>query len=278
MKKQTVFVGCATALVTPFDGGSIDWLSYGRLIDYQLTGGADALVVCGTTGESATLTYDEQKELVAFAVTQGRGRVPIIAGAGSNNTRAAVLLAKNAESVGADALLCVTPYYNKCSSEGLYAHFEAIASAVKIPIIIYNVPSRTGMNITPSEYQMLAEIDNVAAVKEAGRDIGAFAETAYLVSGKLDMYCGNDDMLLPELSLGACGVISVVANVEPKAVGRICYSYLGGNHLRAASEFRALYPTIRELSKGVNPAPIKKLMADRGMIVNELRLPMVKMK
>lgn len=274
MKKSTLFIGSATALVTPFVGGEIDWLSFASLIEFQLTAGTDALVICGTTGESATLTYDEQKECIAFAVDQARGRVPIIAGAGSNSTKNAARLAENAQKAGADAILSVTPYYNKCSPDGLYKHFEAIAASVSVPLIVYNVPTRTGMSITPEEYLKLSEIDGVAAIKEAGRDIGAFAETAYLVGDRLDIYCGNDDMLLPELSLGAKGIISVVSNLEPKAVKRICSAYFDDDHRRAAAEFKRLYPIIKQLSKGINPAPVKKLMADRNMLKNELRLPL----
>ncbi len=274
MKKSTLFIGSATALVTPFSDGEIDWISFASLIEFQLTAGTDALVICGTTGESATLTYDEQKECITFAVGQTRGRVPIIAGAGSNSTKNACRLAENAQNAGADAILSVTPYYNKCSPMGLYKHFEAVAGSVSIPTVIYNVPTRTGMNITPAEYLKLSEIDNISAVKEAGRDIGAFAETAYLVKDTLDIYCGNDDMLLPELSLGAKGIISVVSNLEPKSVKRICSAYFDGDHRRAADEFKKLYPIIKRLSKGINPAPIKKLMSDRGMIKNELRLPL----
>ena len=274
MKKSTLFIGSATALVTPFADGEIDWIAFARLIEFQLTAGTDALVICGTTGESATLTYDEQKECIAFAADQTRGRVPVIAGAGSNSTKNACRLAQNAQEAGADAILSVTPYYNKCSPAGLYKHFEAIAGSVSVPLIMYNVPTRTGMNITPAEYLKLCEIDGVSAIKEAGRDIGAFAETAYLIGDRLDIYCGNDDMLLPELSLGAKGIISVVSNLEPKAVKRICTSYFDGDRRRAEYEFKKLYPTVKRLSKGINPAPIKKLMSDRGMIKNELRLPL----
>lgn len=274
MKKTTLFTGSATALVTPFDGGEIDFLAFASLIEFQLTEGTDALVVCGTTGEPATLSYSEQNECVIFAVKQARGRVPIIAGAGSNSTKNACRLAVQAERAGADAILSVTPYYNKCSSDGLYAHFKAVADSVSLPVIVYNVPSRTGMNITPSEYLALSKIDNIIAIKEAARDIGAFAEVAYLVGDRLDIYCGNDDMLLPELSLGAKGIISVVSNIEPKSVKRICSSYSDGDVRRATHEFKKLYPVIKKLSCGINPAPVKKLMADRGMIKNELRLPL----
>lgn len=275
MKTSTLFRGSATALVTPFDGDTIDWVSFASLIEYQLTEGTDALVVCGTTGESATLTYDEQLECVSFAVRQTRGRVPVIAGAGSNSTKNACRLAEAAVSAGADAVLSVTPYYNKCSPEGLYEHYKAIAAAAAVPLIVYNVPSRTGMSITPQEYLRLSEIDGITAIKEASRDIGAFAETAYLVGDVLDIYCGNDDMLLPELSLGAQGIISVASNLEPKAVKRICSYYFDGEHRRAAREFKKLYPLIKHLNSGINPAPVKHLMSERGMIKNELRLPLV---
>ncbi|MBQ5772816.1 MAG: 4-hydroxy-tetrahydrodipicolinate synthase, partial [Clostridia bacterium] len=227
--KNTVFTGAATAIITPFRNGQIDYEAFARLINWQVEQGIDAIVVCGTTGEASTLTDEEHREAIRFAVETVNGRVPVIAGTGSNDTAYAIELTQYACEVGADAILLVTPYYNKATQKGLIASFTAVADVSTKPIILYNVPSRTGCNILPATAAALAEHPNIVAIKEASGNISQIAELASLVRGKMDIYSGNDDQIVPVLSLGGKGVISVLSNLMPAETSQICHKFLSGD-------------------------------------------------
>ena len=278
MKNPPVFKGVATALVTPFYKGGIDWTSFGKLIEFQLTNGVDALVVCGTTGECAALDVTEHAQAVDFCVRAARGRVPVIAGAGSNDVKKAVRLAEDAALCGASAVLAVTPYYNKATEDGLFAMYKAIAESCALPVIIYNVPSRTGMNITPEQYARLAEIDGVRGVKEADRDVAKTVRTMALCRDKLDIYCGNDELFLPFLSLGAAGLVSVASNAEPALMKKLYTAFAAGDIRRAQKAQDSLAPLEDALTCEVNPVPVKTLLASRKMCREEFRLPLGKMR
>lgn len=276
MKKsnKSVFRGAATALITPFSDGKLDYDSLERLIEYQISEGIDALLVCGTTGESATLTDKEKREIIRFSIDRVEGRVPLIAGTGSNNTASAVKLSKYASDAGADAVLCVTPYYNKASDDGLVLHYGAISKAVNIPVILYNVPSRTGMNIPLSLYGKITDIDNVCGVKEASGSLAYFTEIQAKYGERTDIYSGNDDLLLPALSVGSAGIFSVISNLVPKIISDICRFYVGGNAEEAKKAYFEIFPLIKALSAEINPIPIKALLAARGLCREEYRLPL----
>ena len=277
MKKNTIFTGAATALVTPLDREGIVYDQFARLIDWQIDSGIDALVVCGTTGEASTLTDEEHRAAISFAVKHVNGRVPVIAGTGSNDTDYAIDLTRFACAVGADATLVVTPYYNKATQRGLVKMFTAIADASTKPMILYNVPSRTGCNILPATYAELADHENIAAIKEACGDISQVVETMSLVGDKLDLYSGNDDQITPLLSLGGKGVISVLSNVMPRETHDICQKFFDGDVKgSAALQFKYL-PFINSLFSEVNPIPVKAAMAAMGFCENYLRLPLCKM-
>ncbi len=276
-RKKTIFTGVCTALITPFEDGEIDYKALKNLIEFQIKSGIDAILINGTTGESATLSEKEKQELIAFAVREVGGRVPIIAGTGSNSTKKAVELSQFASDVGVDAILVVTPYYNKASNEGLIDHYEAIANAVDVPIILYNVPSRTGVNIPLPVYERLAEHKNIVAVKEANPDVSAMAKLCAKCSDRLDIYSGNDDLILPTLSLGAKGVISVLSNILPKEVGEICKLWFAGKIDQACALQLRLLPLINAIFSDVNPIPIKALMAKENFCQEEYRLPLCKM-
>jgi 4-hydroxy-tetrahydrodipicolinate synthase len=272
---MSVFQGSAVAIITPFRDGKVDFDSYGRLLDWQIAEGTDAIVTCGTTGEASTLTWDEQIETIGFAVKRVDGRVPVIAGTGANATFEAVEGGKRAEAVGADALLHVTPYYNKCSRRGLVEHFTACAGAVKIPIILYSVPSRTGVNITPDVCAELADADNIAGIKEASGDISQVAEIARVTRGKdFDIWSGNDDMIVPLMSLGGAGVISTVANIAPRQTHELCAAWLAGEPDAAARIQLDLKPLIDAVFMEVNPIPVKAAAHLMGMCDYEYRLPL----
>lgn len=277
--KNTIFEGVATALVTPMhEDGSINFDRLRTLIDEQIEAGIPALVICGTTGESATMTLEEHSEVIKVAVEHTAGRIKIIAGAGSNDTVCAANLAKEAEEAGADALLLVTPYYNKATQKGLYEHYKYIAERVSLPIILYNVPSRTGCNIKPETYAKLADIENIVAIKEANGDISSVVKTRLLCGDKLDIYSGNDDQIIPIMSLGGKGVISVLSNVIPKETVEMCDKMLKGDLEGAAKmqiEFSSL---IDALFIEVNPIPAKTAMNLMGMNMGPLRLPMTEME
>ena len=278
MKKQTVFRGAATALVTPLTPAGVDYDALGRLIDWQIGQGIDALVIAGTTGEGATLTYDEHQEVIRYSVERAAGRVPIIAGSGSNDTSRAITLSRFSCDAGADALLVVTPYYNKATQKGLIAMYNAIADAVDKPIILYNVPSRTGVGIEPATYLALADHPNIVGIKEANGNISKIVETARLVGDKLDIYSGNDDQVIPILSMGGSGVISVLSNVMPAQTHAMCERFFKGDLAGAAKLQMNYLPLINALFSEVNPIPVKAAMAAMGWCENYLRMPLTRME
>ena len=278
MSKQTIFRGAATALITPLTPAGVDYEALGRLIDWQIGQGIDALVIAGTTGEGATLTYDEHQEVIRYSVERAAGRVPIIAGSGSNDTSRAVTLSRFSCDAGADALLVVTPYYNKATQKGLIAMYNTIADAVDKPIILYNVPSRTGVGIKPNTYLALAEHPNIVAIKEANGDISRIVETARLVGDKLDIYSGNDDQVVPILSMGGSGVISVLSNVMPAQTHEMCERFFKGDLAGAAKLQMDYLPLINALFSEVNPIPVKAAMAAMGWCENYLRMPLTRME
>ena len=276
--KKTVFTGAATAIITPFKNGSIDYESFEKLINWQIDEGIDAIVVCGTTGEASTLTDDEHRDAIKFAVDTVAGRVPVIAGTGSNDTAYAIELTQHACEAGADAVLVVTPYYNKATQNGLIKMFTEIADASTKPVILYNVPSRTGCNILPATAAKLADHPNIVAIKEASGNISQIAELAHLVGDKMDIYSGNDDQIVPILSLGGKGVISVLSNPLPRATSKICHDYFEGNTGAALRAQLELIPFINALFCEVNPIPAKAAMAMMGFCENSLRSPLSEME
>lgn len=276
--KTTVFTGAAVAIVTPmYDDGSINFDELGRLIDFNIENGTDAIVICGTTGESATMTDDEHIECIRFAVERTAKRVPVIAGTGSNHTEYAVNLSKKAQELGADALLCVTPYYSKTSQAGLIAHFTAVANAVELPIILYSVPSRTGVNITPETCLALSKVPNIVAIKEASGNISQIAKIAALCGDDLAIYSGNDDQIVPVMSLGGKGVISVLSNCMPKETHDIAQLCLDGDYKTANEKFLKVLDFANTLFCDVNPIPVKEALNMMGFKAGECRLPLVPM-
>ncbi len=276
--KNTIFTGAGVAIVTPMNAdGSINFDKLGEYIDFQIENGTDAIIICGTTGEASTMTDEEHHASIKFAVERTAGRVPVIAGTGSNDTQYAVELSKIAEELGADGLLVVTPYYNKTSQRGLIAHFTAIADSVNIPIILYNVPSRTGVNITPATCKKLSEHKNIVAVKEASGNISQVAQIIALCGDDLDVYSGNDDMIVPVMSLGGKGVISVLSNVLPKETHLMTQYCLDGNYTEAAKLQTGYLEFINALFSDVNPVPVKEAMNIMGMNAGECRMPLYKM-
>lgn len=274
---MSIFTGSAVAIVTPFNEQGVDFNKLKELLEWHVQSGTDAIVICGTTGEASTMSEQERKEAIKFTVDVINKRIPVIAGTGSNNTKAAIDMSRWAESIGADALLVITPYYNKTTQQGCIAHFKAIAEAVSLPIIIYNVPSRTGLNIAPSTLWELSKINNIAAVKEASGNISQIAEIARLCGDKLDIYSGNDDQIVPLMSLGAKGVISVLANVVPKETHELCQAFLDGDLKKALKLQLDMLPLINALFVETNPIPVKEAMNLMGMNVGSLRLPLVNM-
>lgn len=274
--KNTVFTGAATAIITPMKNASVDYAKFAELVEFQINNKIDAIVVCGTTGEASSLTDEEHRELIKFCVEKVAGRVPVIAGTGSNDTDYAIDLSKFACEVGADALLQVTPYYNKTTQRGLIKHFFAIADAVDKPIILYNVPSRTGMNIATDTYVELAKHERIVATKEASGNISAIAEIAHACGDTLDIYSGNDDQIVPILSLGGKGVISVLSNVLPEETHNICADFFNGNVKASCAEQLRLLPLINSLFCEVNPIPVKAAMNALGFCSEEIRLPLCK--
>lgn len=275
---DSIFRGIATALITPFRNGEVDYDTFGRLIDWQIENGIDALVICGTTGEGSTLSDEEHKACIRFAVERAAGRTVIIAGTGSNDTNYAINLTKYSCDVGADAMLVVTPYYNKATQRGLVESFYAIADASTKPMIVYNVPSRTGCNIQPQTYLKLAEHENIRGIKEANGDISSVVETQSLLRGKLDLYSGNDDQLVPILAMGGAGCISVLSNLMPRQTREICDRFWDGDIAGAAKLQCDYLPLINALFSEVNPIPVKAAMAAMGFGENSLRLPLTCME
>lgn len=277
-QNHPIFRGIATALITPTTPTGIDYDRFGRLIDWQIQQGINALVICGTTGESSTLTDAEHRRAIAFACERVNGRVPVIAGTGSNETDYAVELTKSACADGADAVLVVTPYYNKTTQRGLVTMYNTIADASTKPVILYNVPSRTGIGIEPATYVKLAEHPNIAAIKEANNDISKIVETFSLVGDRLDIYSGNDDQIVPILSMGGAGCISVLSNVIPAETVAITQRFFAGDVAGAAQLQCKYMPLIRALFCESNPIPVKAAMAALGYCDNYLRLPLVPME
>ena len=278
MTREPIFRGVATALITPLTESGIDYDAFGHLIDWQIGEGINALVIAGTTGEGSTLTDEEHREAIRFSVERAAGRVPIIAGTGSNDTAYAVDLSRYACQVGADGLLVVTPYYNKATQNGLIAMFTAIADASTKPLILYNVPSRTGVNIEPATYAALADHPNIAGIKEANGDISTIVKTASLVGDRLALYSGNDDQIVPILSMGGQGVISVLSNVVPARTVEICDRWFRGDAAGAAALQCELLPLTNALFSEVNPIPVKAAMAAMGWCENYLRMPLTPME
>ena len=278
MKGRTLFQGAATALVTPLTPQGVDYDALGRLIDWQIESGIDALVICGTTGESSTLGDQEHVDVLRYSYERAAGRVPMIAGTGSNDTAYAIWLTNEAAKIGYEAALVVTPYYNKATQKGLIAHFTAIADACDIPLVLYNVPSRTGVNIEPATYAALADHPNIWAIKEASGNISKIVETAALVGDKLDIYSGNDDQIVPIIACGGKGVISVLSNPLPGETSRMCHLALNGD-LDGAMALQNKYLALTNaLFCEVNPIPVKAAMAAMGYCENYLRLPLTPME
>ena len=275
---KPIFMGAATALITPMNETGVDYAAFEKLINWQIEEGIDALVICGTTGESSTLSDAEHRRVLQFALDVAQRRVPMLAGPGSNDTSYAIELARYACEIGYDAMLVVTPYYNKTTQKGLVAMFNAIADASTKPIILYNVPSRTGVNIEPATYVELAKHPNIRAIKEASGNISKIVQTAALVGDKLDIYSGNDDQIVPILACGGKGVISVLSNPAPKETSLMCKKFFDGD-IAGAMEMQIKYlPLTNALFSEVNPIPVKAAMAAMGFCENRVRLPLVPME
>ena len=275
--KKTIFTGCGTAIATPFTASGINYDAFGELIEDQIKNNIDAIIVCGTTGESATMSKEEKKELIKYAINKINKRTKVVVGTGSNNTINAIEMSKFAEETGADALLVVTPYYNKTTQAGLIAHYKAIAESVNIPIIMYSVPSRTGVNILPETCLELSKIDNIVAIKEASGNISQVAKIASLCGDNLDIYSGNDDQIIPVLSLGGKGVISVLSNIMPKYTHDMVYKYLNGELQEATKMQLEALELIDMLFCEVNPIPVKYALNAIGYDYGIPRLPLVEL-
>lgn len=276
--KKTVFTGVATALITPFRNGEVDYETLGSLIEYQISNGIDAIVAAGTTGEASTLTDEEHIEVIRYTVEKVNGRIPVIAGTGSNDTAYGIELSRQACEAGADALLVVTPYYNKATPKGLIKSFTATADAVNKPIILYNVPSRTGCNITLPVYKELAKHENIVAAKEASGNLSAVAQLAAECGDYLDIYSGNDDQITPVLSLGGKGVISVFSNIMPAKAHEMCRAWFDGDTARSTQIQLEYLKLMNSLFMEVNPVPVKTACAMLGMCSDEMRLPLCEME
>ncbi|MBQ9390134.1 MAG: 4-hydroxy-tetrahydrodipicolinate synthase [Synergistaceae bacterium] len=278
MTAKPIFKGVATALITPMNAQGVDYESFGRLIDWQCEQGINALVIAGTTGEGATLTYDEHMEAISFAVKKIAGRCTVIAATGSNDTARAIELSQHACAEGADALLVVTPYYNKTTQAGLVKMYETIADASTKPLILYNVPSRTGINIEPETYGILSHHPMIQGIKEANSNISKIVQTFQLIGDRMDVYSGNDDQIVPLMSMGGLGVISVLSNPAPKLTMEICSKFFAGDVKGAAELQCKLLPLINALFCETNPIPVKAAMSAMGFCENYLRLPLVQME
>lgn len=275
---MSVFHGVGAAMITPFDSDGVNFDAFGSMIEYLIDGKIDSLIVCGTTGEPATMTADERRAAIAFAVKKTGGRVPVIAGCGCNSTAETVANARAAQSLGADALLVVTPYYNKCTQNGLVAHYTAVAEAVDIPVIVYNVPSRTGVNLLPSTMLRLSDVKNIVGIKEASGNIEQLQELVRITRGKTDVYLGEDSLTYLGMTLGSKGVISVAANVAPLLMREITENAENGNYMAAREAQLKALPLIRALFSEVNPIPVKKAMNFLGFDAGVPRLPLTEME
>lgn len=276
--KNTIFTGAGVAIITPMlEDGSVDYEGLGKLIDTQIAGGTDAIIICGTTGESSTLSDEEHLECIRYTVERVNHRIPVIAGTGSNDTKYAIELSQDAEKVGADGLLLVTPYYNKCTQRGLIQHYTAIADSVNIPIILYNVPSRTGVSMDVNTIDTLANHKNIVAVKEASGNMSFAAKVAAKCLDRIDIYSGNDDMIVPLMSIGAKGVISVLSNVMPKETHDMCQLCLDNNFAEAMKMQLKYLPLINDLFMEVNPIPVKDALNQMGCPSGPCRMPLCDM-
>ena len=278
MKTNPIFQGAATALITPMTKDGVDFPALKNLVNWQIEQGIDALVICGTTGEASTLADDEHKEVLRVALETANGRIPMIAGTGSNDTAYATQMTRHACQLGYDAHLMVTPYYNKVTQKGLVAHYSVLANATTKPVILYNVPSRTGVNIAPATYAKLAQIPNVVAVKEANGNISSVVETATLAGDLLDIYSGNDDQIVPIMACGGLGVISVLSNLLPKETAQLCRKMRNGDVAGAMELQKKYQPLISALFCEVNPIPVKAAMAAMGFCQEHIRLPLTPME
>lgn len=276
---MAIFKGAGVAIVTPFhEDGSINYEKFAELVEFQIAGGTDAIIVCGTTGESSTLTHEEHLDMIRFCVETVKGRVPVVAGTGSNCTETAVYLSQEAEKYGADALLLVTPYYNKATQNGLFAHYKTVADSVKLPIILYNVPSRTGCNIQPqTAVRLCTEVENIVGIKEASGNISQIAKLQSLADGKVELYSGNDDQIVPILSLGGKGVISVLSNVAPRQTHDICQKFFDGDVEGSMREQLRAIDLCDALFCEVNPIPVKAALNLMGKEVGPARMPLSEM-
>ena len=272
--KKILFKGCGTAICTPFNDSGVNFEEFKKLINFQVDNGADAIIVCGTTGEASTMTTEEKLTTIKCAVETSNGRIPIIAGTGGNNTKQVIEYSKTVEKLGVDGLLIVTPYYNKCTQNGLVLHYTAIANEVSIPIILYSVPSRTGVNIEPKTCLKLSKIENIVAIKEASGNLSQVAEISHLCGNNLHIYSGNDDQILPILSLGGLGVISVLSNLEPQYTHNIVQNFFEGNITLATQMQLNALPLIKALFSEVNPIPIKSALNQIGFNFGVPRLPL----
>lgn len=277
---MALFEGAGVALVTPFkENGEVNYEKLEEIVEEQIAGGTDAIIACGTTGEASTMTHEEHLDVIEYICRVTKKRIPVVAGTGSNCTETAVYLSAEAEKRGADGLLLVSPYYNKATQKGLMAHFTAVADAVKIPVILYNIPGRTGVTIKPETIAALCkDVDNIVGVKEASGNFSAIATLMSLSDGKVDLYSGNDDQIVPLLSLGGKGVISVLSNVAPRQTHDICASYFAGDVKTSASLQLKAIPLITELFSEVNPIPVKAAMNMMGKGVGPLRMPLTEME
>ena len=277
---MAIFTGAGVAIVTPFhEDGSVNYEKFADLIEFQIAGGTDAIIVCGTTGEASTLSHEEHLDVIGYCVKQVAGRIPVVAGTGSNSTETAIYLSTEAEKLGVDGLLLVSPYYNKATQKGLYTHFKAIADSVKIPVILYNIQGRTGVNIAPETIVKLwKEVDNIVGVKEASGNISQIAKIMSLANGEIDLYSGNDDQIVPILSLGGKGVISVLSNVAPAETHNMCQLYFDGKTQESAMEQLRAIPLCDALFCEVNPIPVKAGLNMMGLGAGPLRLPLTEME
>ena len=277
---MAVFTGAGVAIVTPFkDNGEVDYEKFAEMVEYQIETGTDAIIVCGTTGESSTLTHEEHLDVIRYCVEKVNGRIPVIAGTGSNCTDTAIYLSTEAEKYGVDGLLLVTPYYNKATQKGLYQHFKAVADSVKVPVILYNVPSRTGCNIAPETVvKLCTEVENIVGVKEASGNLSQIVKLMSLSDGKVDLYSGNDDQITPLLALGGKGVISVLSNVAPRQTHEICAKFFAVDVAGSCAEKIRAIPLCNALFCEVNPIPVKKALNLQGRGAGILRMPLCEME
>ena len=277
---MAIFKGAGVAIVTPMkENGDVNFEKLGEILEEQLAAGTDAVIICGTTGESSTLSHEEHMETIRYTIDKVNKRIPVVAGTGSNCTETAIMMSQEAERMGADGLLLVSPYYNKATQKGLIAHYTAIANSVKLPIILYNIAGRTGINIEPKTLLYLAEnVENIVAVKEASGNISQIADVAAMCKGKLDIYSGNDDQITPIMALGGIGVISVLSNIAPKYTHDLAMSYLNGDVQKSCEMQLKALPLVRALFCEVNPIPVKAAMNLMGKEVGPLRMPLTEME